>query len=103
MEEFARHCKSLKELSIANMHELPKPSLKSIIDFATLLIENQTADQMEELNLSYLSITGDDELTKEEKRLVNALLNSNITKLNRLDLVGNPEWFRNEEAASYLV
>lgn len=85
------------------MKALPKPSHKSVIDFATLLIENQTADQMEDLYLTGLSIKDEHELTEEEKRLVNALLYSNITKLNELDLSTNPEWFRNEEAASYLV
>ena len=58
---------------------------------------------MEKLTLWQLSIKGGDDLTEEETRLLNALKNSNITKLNQLTLSENPEWFRNEQATASIV
>ena len=57
---------------------------------------------MEELNLSTLSLL-EAEPSEEEKGLINALLNSSITKLQKLYLNNNAEWFGHDEAFEYLL
>ena len=58
---------------------------------------------MWELSLRSLCLKEDDELAEEEKRLVNAMLNSPISHLKELYLEDNPRLFANTEAAGYIV
>ena len=58
---------------------------------------------MTTLNLERLSIEEAEELGEEEKRLVDALLNSSLTQFKNLSLWGNAAWFGHDEAREYLI
>ena len=58
---------------------------------------------MERLYLISLSSDSIDEPSAEEKRLINALVRSDITKLTHLDLNFNASWFVHIEALSHML
>ena len=74
-----------------------------LIGLAAAIIEAQTGNNMTKLDLSILCIKEAEELGEEEKRLVDALLNSSLTQLEALFLQGNTAWFRHDEAREYLI
>ena len=77
---------------------MPKPAQLSIInDLIAAIIENQKGSDMESLGFDNICVRSQEEFPEmEEERFINALVNSSITKLTRLGMDGNTEWFRQE-------
>ena len=102
IDQVASHFTALKILEVSKMKELTKEAHLSIIRLTTAIIESQEGSGMEVLCLSILSLPSN-ELTDEEKQLIDALVNSQqITLLKRLYFFSNSQWFSHEEAAGYL-
>ena len=57
---------------------------------------------MEKLTLSGLSNNSAEQLSQEEKQLINAVVQSGLFELTYLNLGGNPCWFIDDEASSHL-
>ena len=58
---------------------------------------------MERLTLKEISSKIVDELLAEDRRLINAVVNSGITRLTYLLIGNNATWFFNRESQSYLL
>ena len=75
----------------------------NVVDLAAAILNAQEEIHMLTLTLEELSCTTTDELVEEEKHLINAVVNSGITQLVRLNLNKNVKWFAHIEAQSYLI
>ena len=71
-------------------------------DLATKIIEEQEDTSMKKLTLKGHPCKSKDELSQEEKQLINAIVRSGFNQLTDLSLYGNPSWFLHKDAWSYL-
>ena len=99
LDQFVQDNKHLKELYIGG-YDLPEADRPNVADLATKVIEGQKESSMEKLTLHGLSSKSADEPSMEEMQLINALVSSSLTEMNKLDLSGNPSLFLHEEAST---
>ena len=103
VDQFVRHANQLKELIIIG-GSVPELDKANVADLAAAILEAQEEIHMERLCLHGISSNGPvDETLAKDKRLINAVVNSGITQLVRLNLNKNVKWFAHIEAQSYLI
>ena len=103
VDQFVRHAKQLKRLFIEGSSDIPDADKVNVADLAIAILEAQEEIHMDKLALKGISSSSDDEPVTEDRRLINAMVNSGITQLTDLHLSENTSWFAHWETASYLV
>ena len=103
INQFVRHANHLKELILEGGYRIPEADKGNIANLAAAILEAQEQVHMETLSLRGISSKIDGEPLPEDMRLINAIVNSGITKLNWLDLSEITSWFSNSEAHLYLI
>ena len=79
LDQLTRHANQLKELYIEEY--VPQADKVNVADLAARILEAQEEIHMEKLTLFMIGSKTDDEPVAEDRRLINALLYSGITKL----------------------
>ena len=103
VDQFVRHTSQLKELLISAPATMKSSDLVNVADLAAVILEAQEEIHMEKLCLSGLNRKVVREPLAEERRLINAVVNSGISELLSLDLSSNVQWFAQNESTSYLL
>ena len=103
VEQFVRHTSKLKELIISAPATMISSDLVNVADLAAVILEAQEEIHMEKLCLAGFCRKVIREPLAEERRLINAVVNSGISELLSLDLSSNVQWFAQNESTSYLL
>ena len=99
VQEAAKH---LKELYII-LNDFPEADKANVADLTSKLIEKQEGLNLEKLNLTRLSNNSNKEPSVEENRLINAVVQSDLTKLTDLSFFGKMSWFAHSDTQSRLL
>ena len=75
----------------------------NVLDFTTKIIEAQETANLKELTLNRLGSTSVEELTDEDMRLINAVVQLEVTQLSKLELYMLNAWFAHSEERDQLL
>ena len=103
LDQFVLHTRHLKALNIERQYEHSETDRPNVLEFASRIIEEQDEPVLQELTLSELSSASIEEPTEEDKRLINAVLQSGITELTTLSFSKNASWFCHSDMKQYLL
>ena len=97
IDQFVQHTKYLYELNVSGKQDLPETDKPNVLELASRILEEQDEPMLQDLTLSMLSSKSAEEPTEEDKRLINAVVQSGFNRLTSLHLDDNASWFSNSE------
>ena len=97
IDQFVQHTKYLYELNVSGKQDLPETDKLNVLELASRILEEQDEPMLQDLTLSMLSSKSAEEPAEEDKRLINAVVQSGFNRLTSLHLDDNASWFSNSE------